>query len=1055
MIEAARDLDVRPRPAAVPRPSQPPAHASADDAVTLEPLLAFIDLWPEPTLLVAADGTLLAANRAAARALGTAPDALRERRLADVVAPPADAALDFLRACAGAGEPVYGALSLPGPHGRPVPFRAEGSALRFPGGPSDLVALRLVPRRRASARFVALSRKVEELTREVAQRRRAELERQDSQRRLEIALQAGRLGAWEWDLATNRVQWSATLATLHGLAPTDAPTAFDGALEVVHPGDRERVRASLRRTATGGPPFHEEYRVQAAGDAPRWVEARGELVRDRDGRPLRLVGVCGDITTRKLAEQELRASEARLRRIIDSNALGLILVNAHGQILEANDAFLHTVGYTRDDVAAGRVRYQDLTPPAYRALDRRALDELLRTGRHAPYEKEYFRKDGRRVPVVVGSASLGPGPSGEPAALGFILDLTEHKHTLDELRRFKFISEHANDAHLFLDAKGHFLYVNRRACELLGRSADDLLRLTLADVNPAFSPDTYQALFARVQLGERVAPFETALLGPGGQSLPAEVSVTGVAFAGQPFLFAVARDISERKQAEAALRASEAQFRTLADSIPQLAWVARPDGTVEWLNRRWFDYTGLAPDTPAPGGWIASLDPRDRDRVTDGWQQALDRREPWEDTFRLLRRDGEPRWHLTRAVPVRDDRGGLTRWFGTHTDITERQQMEQALRDSDRRKDEFLAMLAHELRNPLAPVRNALHLLRLPGGEHSSRLAIDVMERQLTHLIRMVDDLLDVSRITRGKVTLRRQTVALADVLADAVETVRAALAARGHRLDLHLPDPPVLLDADSTRLEQVFANLLSNAVKYTEPGGRIAVAAWRDGGDVVVQVSDTGVGIPAELLPHIFDLFTQAERSLDRSQGGLGIGLALVKALVELHGGTVTAHSPGPGQGSEFTVRLPALPASLEHPAGPVRRLPALAGDSRRVLVVDDNVDAARSLAMLLTAWGHEASLAHDGPAALAEAARLAPDVVLLDIGLPRMDGYEVARRLRATPEGAGLLLIALTGYGQDEDRRRSREAGFDHHLVKPVDTDALRDLLGAAARTPRPAPR
>jgi signal transduction histidine kinase len=371
------------------------------------------------------------------------------------------------------------------------------------------------------------------------------------------------------------------------------------------------------------------------------------------------------------------------------------------------------------------------------------------------------------------------------------------------------------------------------------------------------------------------------------------------------------------------------------------------------------------------------------------------------------------------------------------------------LAESDRRKDEFLAMLAHELRNPLAPVRNALEIMRMArdSDPQVDRLA-DMMSRQIGQIARLVDDLLDVSRITRGKVGLRREQVDLNAVASQAVEATLPLVQARRQDLTVAMSSEPIPIDADSSRLAQVMGNLLNNAVKYTDEGGRIWLDIHREGAEAVIRVRDTGVGIAAEMLPLVFDLFTQVDPTLDRSQGGLGVGLTLVKSLVELHGGTVRAFSAGIGQGSEFIVRLPvrapAGPTGLHQPVAsePAAQAPP---QGRRVLIVDDNVDAADSLATLLEMSGHQVHAAYSGLTALDLAESLRPDVVFLDIGLPGLDGYEVARRIRKNPECAGMVLVALTGYGQDEDRRKSQEAGFDQHLVKPV---APRDVVKLLAR-------
>jgi signal transduction histidine kinase/DNA-binding response OmpR family regulator len=363
---------------------------------------------------------------------------------------------------------------------------------------------------------------------------------------------------------------------------------------------------------------------------------------------------------------------------------------------------------------------------------------------------------------------------------------------------------------------------------------------------------------------------------------------------------------------------------------------------------------------------------------------------------------------------------------------------------SDRRKNEFLAMLAHELRNPLAPIRNACQILRLAAPDQPDlRSAADMIDRQVQHLARLVDDLIDIARITQGKIQLQTEAVDVATVVQRAVDSVQPIMEARTQELSLNLPPTPLWVNADPVRLAQVLGNLLNNAAKYTQEGGRIWLAATCEGGQAVFRIRDNGVGIPADMLAGIFELFTQVDRSLDRSQGGLGIGLTLVKRLVELHGGTVTAFSAGADQGSEFVVRLPALaatPADLASNRAGGKPTPAPA---RRVLIVDDHVDAANSLATLLRLHGHEVHLAHHGRTALEAATKFRPEVVLLDIGLPEMDGYEVARRLRQEMGLKDVAIAALTGYGQDEDRRRSQVAGIDVHLVKPVNLETLYKLL------------
>jgi PAS domain S-box-containing protein len=419
----------------------------------------------------------------------------------------------------------------------------------------------------------------------------------------------------------------------------------------------------------------------------------------------------------------------------------------------------------------------------------------------------------------------------------------------------------------------------------------------------------------------------------------------------------------------------------------------------------------------------------------------------------LVRKDGARLWCNGVTTALRDEGSNLRGFAKVLRDRTEQKRLEEALRqradelaEDARRKDEFLAVLAHELRNPLAPVRNALQVMRLGSNDAGLVERMRAMaERQVAYMTHLVDDLLDLSRISRGLLRLLKEALDVAQPVQQAVEGVQPLVGERRLTLSVSLPAEPVYVEADPTRLQQVVGNLLSNAAKYTDPGGTILLTARQEGGELVLRVRDTGIGIAPEMLPKIFDLFVQAERRLDRSQGGLGIGLTLVRRLVEMHGGTVAAHSDGPGKGSEFVVRLPALPQErkeelLRRP--PEEEQPATP-PGRRILVVDDNVDGAETLALLLRLEGHEVRTAHDGPAALAAVRSERPDVLILDLGMPGMDGFEIARRLRGLPGSEGILLVALTGWAQEEDRRRCYEAGFDGHMPKPAELKALRQFL------------
>jgi PAS domain S-box-containing protein len=501
----------------------------------------------------------------------------------------------------------------------------------------------------------------------------------------------------------------------------------------------------------------------------------------------------------------------------------------------------------------------------------------------------------------------------------------------------------------------------------------------------------------------------------------------------------------ERERAAAALQASEDRFRLIVESATDYAiFTTDLRGVIQTWSTGARNVLGYERGE-ALGRDIRSLFvPEDVARAVPEreMEKALARGRA-EDERWHIRKDGTRFWANGLLFPLRD--GEVMGFLKVLRDQTREREAQETSKAESRRKDEFLATLAHELRNPLAPIRTGLQLLQVAQAEDARRRAYEMMERQVLHLVRLVDDLLDVSRVSQGKILLRKDRVDLRAVLGEAVESSRPAIDAARHALTLRVPDETLVVEADRTRLVQVFGNLLNNAAKYTPAGGAIRVEADRAGPEAVVRVRDTGVGIPPEMLPRVFDLFAQAASSLEQSQGGLGIGLTLVQRLVAMHGGTVEAHSDGPGRGSEFVVRLPMTepgPAAQPRPAV----APALRdGPRRRVLVVEDNVDGAESVRLLLELAGHSVVVAHTGPAGVEAARAFRPEVVLCDLGLPGMTGYDVARALRADPVTADTRLVCVSGFGQEEDRRRAREAGFDETLVKPVAPDELDRVLAS----------
>jgi PAS domain S-box-containing protein len=640
--------------------------------------------------------------------------------------------------------------------------------------------------------------------------------------------------------------------------------------------------------------------------------------------------------------------------------------------------------------------------------------------------------------------------------LGATMDITATRRAQSAARegeeRFARFMQHLPGLAWIKDEAGRYVFANEAAQQAFQKPAAELYGKTDFEVFPEETARQFAANDLQALTGEAgIQTIETLEHEDGvvHYSLVNKFPIPG-GEGEQTLIGGMAIDVTDRKRAEESLRESEERFRRMADHAPVMIWVTESDGHCSFLGKTWYEFTGRTPEESLGFGWIEAVHPADRAAAGATFLAANERQEGFRQEYRLLHKDGTYHWVIDAALPRFGDDGTFLGYIGSVIDITDRKQIEEALRESqaalmeaDRRKDEFLALLSHELRNPLAPIRTGLELMRLAGDDRSVIDEVRLMlDRQSQQMVRLIDDLLDMSRITRGKVELRKSRVELARVVEGAVETARPVIEELGHKLSIELPRQPVVLEADPTRLAQVISNLLNNAAKYMKRGGKIDLRAERQGSSAVISVKDCGIGIPAEMLETIFDMFIQVDGSLERAHGGLGIGLTLVKRLVEMHNGTVEARSEGPERGSEFIVRLPIVTGLLREPSesnGQSRaEMP-----KRRILVVDDNENAAQMLGMLLKALGNDVRTVFDGHSALELAEKFRPDVVLLDIGMPKLDGYETARLIRREPWGKTMILAALTGWGQEEDKRRTREAGFDHHFVKPVEPAILQRFL------------
>ena len=512
---------------------------------------------------------------------------------------------------------------------------------------------------------------------------------------------------------------------------------------------------------------------------------------------------------------------------------------------------------------------------------------------------------------------------------------------------------------------------------------------------------------------------------------------------------------NRQRQAEHALRESELRLQLVVNGSGVAIWDSDLRSGHTYWNRRTFELFGYEPTED--GGvtmemWRQRLHPEDEPAVRQAFDRAIQGKSNFIVEHRILRGPDDIIWVSAFGRYYYDAQGEPVRFAGMNLDITERKRAQEVLRAADKHKDEFLAVLAHELRNPLAPLRDSLRIFENSAiSDPMLNTARRIMQRQTGQMVRLIDDLLDVSRISRNRLELRKEITTVHEAIESALETCRPALNAAGHRLNIQMPAEPLPVNGDRVRLAQIFGNLLSNSAKYTHPGGEIGVTAAKDGAEAVIQVTDSGIGIASGDLARVFEMFTQVGRESDHRVGGLGIGLALVSRLVQMHGGSVSASSAGPGEGSTFTVRLPLVagPEASAPASGGARRPARAESERRKVLVTDDNEDAATALALLLTHMGNDVQIAHDGEEALTVAAQFQPDLILLDVGLPRLDGLEVTRRLRKTEWGRRAAIVALTGWGQEADKRRSYEAGADDHLVKPVDPEALQRVLASMPTT------
>jgi len=878
------------------------------------------------------------------------------------------------------------------------------------------------------------------------------------QTRYEAAVKASHSILYDSNRETGQVIYGGDCESILGYKAGDINGDISKWIALIHPDDRHNFLKELGRTNSDLSPYRADYRMVRADGQIIWMRDDGHFAM-REGETSRIIGFVRNVTDQRRAEQERSRLEERLTRLMDHTPLAVVEWDANFSVTRWAGQSERLFGWDSQEVLGKR--FDEFRFFCQEDLLRveEALQQLSDSANNCVISRTpNYCKSGEIICCEWYSSVLHDQDGKTIAILSLVLDVTERERSIKALQeseaRFRHLADAMPQVVWIADSGGSVSYYNSRVVQFSGalQEADNAWNWPAA-LHPDDLDETIKAWSAAVQSRTPYQCEHRIRMSDGSCRWHLSRALHFVGLQGEVQWFGTATDIHDLKESEFALQESREQFRAFMASSPALAWAKDEFGRYVFMNRAYEERFGVRLQD-----WLGKTDfdvrPEELARLYKrNDEKALQAAAPIEAVEESIEADGRRCVWWSFKFVYSD---GIGRKFvgGIAYDVTEQKkaqseltQLAAQLADADHRKDVFLATLAHELRNPLAPIRSGLQIMKLPEVDAGTiEKTRSMMERQIEQMTRLIDDLMDLSRINQGKIVLQKTRMPLADAVRNAVDTSQPLIDTQRHELLVDMPPEPIYLDGDLTRLSQVFANLLNNSAKYTDRGGRIRLAVERQGNDAVVSVTDNGVGIHAEMLAHVFDMFAQIDGSLAKSQGGLGIGLNIVKRLVEMHGGSIDAESGGPGMGSKFTVRLPlalcVTDEMSEDQATSEQAKPA----ARRILVVDDNKDGAFTLAMMLKLMGNDTQTAHDGLEALAVSEAFRPDVILMDIGMPKLDGYDACRRIREQPWADGVVLVALTGWGQEEDRQKSKDAGFNGHLVKPVDHAALMKLLASS---------